>query len=139
MPAPVNSIGGFDFVRFLSNMPLTRPTYQFSIETKPGRDGFAAIYSGRWGTPITVETESVFPTFLLAQTFKQNYQNGPQLDVVNVVQDDVSYFAQGVQFMVQNAEVKSIQAIPFYMTADAYFMPAFVVVTAWTLIPRLVP
>lgn len=138
MAAPVNTIGGFSFTRFLSNMPLHRPKAQFAIETRAGRDGFAAIYTGRWGEPFTVEAESVFANRNDAESAKVAYQNGPELDPVNIVWDDVDYSAQNLMFIVMAAEVQSIQAVPVYMGPAAVFSPAWVVITRWTLIARAV-
>jgi len=138
MAAPVNSIGGFVFTRFLSPMPPHRPKQQFAIETQAGRDGFAAIYTGRWGEPFTVETESVFDDRWDAENAKAAYQNGPQLDPVSIIWDDVEYDYQDLAFMVMEAEVQSIQAVPLYMGPAAVFSPAWIVITRWTLIARLV-
>ncbi|MCY2974621.1 MAG: hypothetical protein NTW52_08150 [Planctomycetota bacterium] len=120
-------------------MPLHRPKQQFAIETRAGRDGFAAIYTGRWGEPFTVETESVFPNRSHAELAKVAYQDAPQLDLVDVVWEDIDYTAQGVRFLVMGTEVKSVQAVPLYMGPGFVTSPAWVVQTTWTLLAKLNP
>lgn len=131
-------IGSFEFLRFTTPIP-PQPKAQFSIETKPGVDGFAAIYTGKVGEPFTIEAESAFSNFAAAVAAAKSYENSPSLTPVAVLWESVDLAATyNVNFLLQSVSIRSIQAVPMIMSPAAVYAGGVIVQSTWTLIPRAI-
>jgi hypothetical protein len=136
MALPVFFIGSYPFRRIKSTIPF-RPKRHFVIETKPGRDGFAAIQTGRWGEPLTLDAESVFSLWSDAIAATVNYQDMPSLTLQTIEWETYDLFTeQDVKYLIQAVEIMRIQKVASAQTGTTIYTPATIVESRWTVIPR---
>ncbi len=131
-------IGSFEFVRFNNQLPPS-PKPQFTIETRPGVDGFAAIYTGKVGEPFTIEAESIFDTFSNAVAACKQYEAAPTLTPFTVIWESINLTSTyNVNFLLQGVAIREVQSIPLFMDATTVIDGGTMVRSSWTLIPRAV-
>lgn len=131
-------IGSFEFVRFNNQLPPS-PKPQFNIETRPGVDGFAAIYTGNVGEPFTIEAESIFDTFANAVIAAKSYEAAPTLTPFSVIWESINLSSvYNVNFLLQGVVIREIQSIPLFMSATSAIEGGTMVYSSWTLIPRAI-
>ena len=136
----VNSIGAASFTRFISPIFPPKPEAHFVLETKPGRDGFAAIYTGRWGEPFELLAENIFDSSANANSAIAGYHTLPSLSFVNVVWENCNFATTyNTNFMVLSATVRSVRVAAVVIAPTVTYSPAWIVETAFVLIPRAIP
>lgn len=128
-------IGSFEFLRF-NSAPPARMRPHIAIETKPGRDGFAALAQGTWGEPFTIQAESVFPSLAAAMTAQNAYQAAPSLTPVNIIWAGVNWTTYSINFVVERVVVDGIRGMPAFHGPVDTIAPAWLLSSTWTVIPR---
>lgn len=117
-----------------------RPKPHFVQETRPGQDGFALIAVGTWGEQFTIDAEAVFSTFADANTEVNNYRLSPSLTPVNVVWNDVDIGATlNLQYFIQAVEITDQHGAVAVLRDGVLYSPAWVVLSRWTLLARVIP
>jgi hypothetical protein len=119
---------------------LERPKFHFVTETKVGRDGFAMIYTGRWGEPLTLDCEAVFDTFVNANAAITSYRDAPSLTPVNVTWESIAFnTAYNIHFFIQAVDITEQRAAASFQRGAVIYSPGHVVMSRWTLLPRFIP